>query len=159
MTFSDGAVAFGSFVYNPTTNVFGTFSLTTTDGVTNSSLGSSYTQISSETAGADANTFVFVNNASPYNSLDLFLPLTVHASSSGLYTLLTGTVSSPTEIDGSGEFTPTARGLSTGSLYVTNAVPEASAAVSFALLLCLGSAGIAVAVKRERRAAPLSIGG
>lgn len=163
VSFADGAVATGSFSFNPTTSAFGAYNLTTTAGVTGGLLGANYTpgKFLPSFVGAPATSeslFTFTLDKGRF----LVLATTVPALTPGLYPLLPGqfvTVPSP-QILNSGEFitqngAQNGRGIVAGSLAVTAAapVPETSTTASLGLLLALGLSGLAVAAKRKKTTA------
>ena len=170
ITFDDGAVATGSFNFDPTTRIFGTFDLTTTNGVTDTLRGVSYFPGASKTPpGAilpDAATpdTIFTFTSTKAQTLVLETVLT-SATTPGVFALRpgrfapAGTVApgSPDQILNSGELIPVGngfggRGILTGSLLVTGSagspVPEASTTISLGLLLTLG--GAALVVKKRK---------
>lgn len=152
VTFSDGAVATGFFDFNPATQVFSDFNITTTNGVTDSDPGFNYFYGPSGSYGQTLGgmVYVFQSEVTPFPSITL--ATASDSSSPSLYPLEPGEDVSSHGFGGSGEITSGGnRGVATGSLLVTNAVPEASTTISFGLLLALG--GLAVAVKRKKAAA------
>ncbi len=155
VTFFDGAVATGYFNFNPTTNSFGNFDITTTNGVTDSLTGAHYTVASGLTSSppfaAFGTDYVFTADSTTANFHSLVLRTQAQSTSPATYALTTGTISPPTFFP-SGEFTPDARVIATGSLIVTDAnpVPEASTTISFGLLLMLGLGGTVVAARKKK---------
>ena len=149
VTFSDGAVATGFFDFNPTTHVFSDFNITTTNGVSDADPGFNYFYGPSGSYGQTLGGVVyeFQSEVTPFPSL--VLATASNSTSPGLYPLEPGNDVTSHGFGGSGEITGQGnRGIATGSLSVTNAVPEASTTVSFGLLLAFG--GLAVAVKRKK---------
>ncbi len=159
VTFNDGAVAFGFFDFNPTTKAFGSFDITTTDGITDALIGAHYTPgfyAPDAITPGNYDIFQFISNDGKYNFLSL--GTNVPAESPGFYTIQTGTVGVG-YFSGSGEFasinTAANRVVQTGSLLVTEpaAVPEASTTISFGLLLTLGFGGFVVAARKRKATA------
>ncbi len=157
MTFSDGAAASGYFIFNPATQSFGTFSITTTGGATDSVPGGVYAPpatgtIKSGLGGAAAgNGYFEFDNFSAFRTLGL--AATAEASSPGIIPLaLTNTGFASQEITAD-----STRAITAGFLDITApaAVPEASTTVSLGLLLMLGAGGL-VLVKRRSVIAPLA---
>ncbi len=156
VTFNDGAVATGSFDFNPTTQTFGPYSITTTNGVSDNLTGALYTPTSSKSVagGSGSDAFTFKTNSLVYNYL--VLDTSLSATTPGTYSIDPGYNLSLGQFNRSGELAPVnmvARGITTGSLIVTNApVPEASTTVSFGLLLALGLGGVVVAARKKKTA-------
>ncbi len=172
VTFSDGATASGSFVFDPTANNFGAYDITTTNGVTDSLAGYHYVP-GTAFPGGEGFSFQFADG-DPYHSPggEQYLELITTgepypgAVTPGTYALQPGQFNPPGYPfpDGSAEYTSTVgtvgfapatpRTISGGFLIVTSdsPVPEASTTVSFSLLLALGLGGAAVAAKRKKQA-------
>ena len=152
VTFADGATATGYFDFNPSTDTFGSYNITTTNGVTDSLVGANYTVASGLTSSPPFTGFgtdyVFTADSTTANFHSLVLRTQAQSTSPATYALTIGIISPPTFFP-SGEFTPDASTIATGSLIVTNAVPEASTTVSFGLLLMLGGGVVIVARKKK----------
>lgn len=154
VTFSDGAVAAGFFDFNPTTQVFSNFNITTMSGVTDSDPGFNYFYGPSGTYAQTLSgiLYVFQSEVTPFPSITLVTAS--DSSSPNLYPLDPGEVYSSGGFSGSGEITSAGvRGVAAGSLLVTNAVPEASTTISFGLLLALGLGGSVIAKRKKASAA------
>ena len=154
VTFSDGAVATGFFGFNPTTQVFSNFNITTTSGVSDGDPGFNYSYGPSGSYGQTLGGFVYVfqSEVTPFPSV--VLATTSSSTSPGLYPLQLGADVTSNGFGGSGEATGQGnRGITTGSLSVTNAVPEPSSVLTFAIA-ALGIGGLMIAAKRKK-AAPL----
>ena len=162
VTFGDGATATGYFNFNPTTQTVGTFDVVTANGIPSSFPGNDY-------ANGLANFFSGVAPLGPFqgegeidfdgigssagDALTLFTSSPI--TSAGVYFVTPGTRIGHGSFSGSGESYNTqnpdsVRTISTGSIVVTNAVPEASTTISFGLLLALGLGGAAVAVRKKK---------
>jgi len=158
VTFADGATASGSFSYNFTTKAFGTFDVTTTNGLTDSLLGVHYLPPTATATALSNFAFEFFSGRNEL-VLNTFGP----DNASGILLLQPGSTSNTGALSASGEFaTPVtggsavARVISAGSLVATGApVPEASTTVSFGLLLALGLGGLVIAAKRKKAHATL----
>jgi len=159
VTFSDGAVATGYFNYNPAMQLLGGFSITTTNGLTDTLTGGHYAPgLGTVTSTSYDSSFNFSTPELPPSFIHNFLGLgtTTHITGPGVYLLFLGTDVTPTSFNGSGEFAPAgtaARGVTAGTLVVTNvlpaAVPEASGTISLGLLLALGLGSVAAARKKR----------
>lgn len=140
VTFDDGATAVGSFVYDPTTSIFGAFDITTTAGNTGLA-GARYSSSSGSAFLAAPDFYAFSDGG--------FLALVSPSSSTGpgTYALAPGNVVDPNSFGGSGEFVPQARGITAGSLIVTNAAaaPEPG---TIALLLTAGVPVVGIVRRR-----------
>ena len=155
VTFSDGCVATGYFIFNPATQSFGSFSISTTDGQTDSVLGGTYaapetSPFKSGLGGVAAGNGYFEFD----NSVALrFLGLatSAEASSPGSIPLALA----PIGFVSSQEDAGSVRTITAGFLDITApaAVPEASTTVSLSLLLALGAGGIILAKRRAKTAA------
>ncbi len=154
VTFSDGAFATGSFVFNPATQSFGTFSITTTDGTTGSQSGGVYalpatSTVSAGVGGAATGDGYFEFDTSSTGRM-LGLATSAEASSPGTVPLALFNSSFASR-----EYTGNAtRTITAGFLDITApaAVPEASTTVSLGLLLALGAGSVIAA--RRRKSAP-----
>lgn len=110
VTFADNAVATGSFIFDPGTDTFGAFNITTTVGMTTDTyLGSNYSSVlgtapsGSLSAGEDV--FVFDNFSSGlHDSHYLALGVATNITSPGTYALEPGVSGGPGSFRGSGEF-------------------------------------------------------
>lgn len=155
VTFSDGATGSGSFSFNPTAASpsanLTTFNIATTAGVTDALTAGSYVPGTANALERQTVYFDFNYGGGTASFHDLLLMTATAAASPGTYPLLLGKQTAPNQFTGSGEYAPTSRLLTSGSLVVTNAVPEASTTVSFGLLLALGLGGAALAVRKKRR--------
>ena len=152
VTFNDGAVASGYFDFNVATQTLSSFDITTTDGLGDGLTGANYTPATLGTNIAqDVSNGVFIFPQFHYLVINSFPNIT----GPDVYALDTGVVESPSGFHGSGEFAPTSRVITAGSLIVTAAepVPEASTTVSFGLLLALGMGGVVIAAKKKKAAA------
>lgn len=156
VTFNDGAIATGYFDFNPATQTFGTYSITTTNGVSDTLTGALYTPASSQSqaGGSFSNVFIFATNKNVYNYL--VLNTASSANAPGTYSLNLGFDLSVGGFSDSGELAPVnmvARGVTAGSLSVNNApVPETSTTVSLGLLLALGVGSLAVTARKKKAA-------
>ena len=149
VTFDDGAVATGYFDYNPTTQTYGTYNITSTNGITDNLLGSNYTESVRANYGYNNDVFVIEQGTDPISTL--VLDTLIPATRPGVFALYSGIRNPDGGFQGSGELTPSniGRVLTSGSLIVTPAaVPEASTVVSFGLLLALGAGGFITARKK-----------
>ena len=153
VTFADGAIATGSFSYNFTTNTFGAFDVTTTNGLTDGLLGTHYLPPTGTATAVSNFAFEFFSGRN-----ELVLNTFGADNASGTLLLQPGSIPQGGGLMASGEFaTPatggstSARVISAGSLVATGApVPEASTTVSFGLLLALGMGGLVLAAKRRK---------
>ena len=171
VTFSDGAAAFGSFVYNPTTDNFSAYDITTTNGLTDMLAGYQYVP-GTAFIGGQGDSFQLADG-DPYHSPggEQYLELTTTGpfpgpTSPGTYALEPGVFSPPgsafpdgsaeyTKPVGASQFTTTVpRTISGGFLVVTDTtpVPEASTIFSFGLLLALGLGGTVVPACKKKAA-------
>ena len=156
VTFNDGAVASGYFDYNPANNTFGNYDIVTTNGVTDSLIGATYTPgfyTPQEIGPGSYNIFQFISNDGKYNFLSLGTEFNSPATAPGVFLIQPG-VSEAGYFAGSGEFTPlnaagTNRVITAGLFSVSAAVPEASTTVSFGLLLALGVGGAVIATRKK----------
>lgn len=156
VTFDDGAVATGSFEFNPTTHAFSVLDVVTTNGLTDSLTGADYNGSSAGASDYANYDFIFSTHGNPSN----YLLLNPHTSitSAGVYALNPGTDVTPSSFGGSGEFAPSgvgARGVTAGLLAVTGGgapVPESSSLASLTGLLALGLGGVAVSALRRKKA-------
>jgi hypothetical protein len=135
VTFNDGAVAAGSFILDPSTQVYGAFNITTGVGFSPINTGSNYGTVAGTTtqyfsgSGGFADDFVFDNLAFDGHELALSLTGDIHISGPGTYTLNRGQPNGPGIFDLSGEFvnadfaTINYRVLTNGSLIVTDIPP------------------------------------
>ena len=151
VTFSDGAVASGYFIFNPATQSFGTFRITTTDGTTGSQSGGVYALPATSTfsagvgGAATGDGYFEFDNFSAGRTLGL--ATSAEASSPGTVPLALFNSSFASR-----EYTGNAtRTITAGFLDITApaAVPEASTTVSLGLLLALGAGGLVVARRRK----------
>ena len=172
VTFSDGATATGTFVYDPTLSEFGAYDLTTTNGLTDTLAGYQY-KLGTAFIGGEGFSFQLADG-DPYHSpgggqyLELITTGEPYpgAVSPGTYALLPGQFTSSgttPSTEGSVEYTVpvgaagfvpgTPRTISGGFLIVTNnlPVPEASTFLSLGLLLMLGLGGAAAASRSKKR--------
>ena len=156
VTFNDGAVATGFFDFNPTTSTFEPYNFTTTNGTSDGLTGVTYQPGPSQNffhdEGSAFTSFGLNSNSVAGNFIGL--TTTGAATSSGIYSLIPGTVLSTFSFQASGEFAPTARSINAGFLIVTPAaVPEASTTTSLGLLLALGLGGVMIAKRKKVHAA------
>jgi len=159
VTFSDGATATGSFLFSLTSQTYGTYDITTTNGLTDKLTGDHYTPatIGPKAVCLSNSAFIFDGNnftsfTNPYNNLGLGTSYVIKGP--GIYSLELGSDVTPTSYSGSGESAPVGignRGVSAGSLIVTPAaaVPEASTTASLGILLALGAGAFAIARKKK----------
>ncbi len=154
VTFSDGGVATGYFVFNPTTQSFGDFSISTTAGSTGSISGGTYALPATSTfsAGVDG-----AATGAGYFEFDTFstsrmlgLATSAEASSPGEVPLALSNTSFVSQEDAG-----SVRTITAGFLDITApaAVPEASTTISLGLLLALGAGSILSAKRRAKTAA------
>ena len=144
VTLNDGATASGSFVFNPSTQTYGTFDIVTAGGAT---VGSTYS------SGAGTKTsflpspdsFIFDNFSVDDHYLDLFT--LAHITGPGTFALEPGAAMGPGDFSDGGEFvngnfsTVNYRLITAGFLTVTGlAVPETGGTL---LSLALGIAALA----------------
>ena len=152
VTFSDGAVASGYFIFNPATQSFGSFDITTTNGTTDSQLGGVYVPPATGTIKSGIGGVASGNGYFEFDnfraSRTLGLATSVEASSPGDVPLAVAPVGFVSSQEYAGNSTRT---ITAGFLDITApaAVPEASTTISLGLLLLLGT-GSLVAVKRRR---------
>ena len=154
VTFADGAVATGTFDFNPTTGTFGAYDVTTTNGLTDGLTGLHYLPGSSTPSFSSNYAFYFSQGLSK-----LIFNTVGPDGIPGVLPLQPGTSSSVHQLSASGEFAPPAAGglplsrpISAGNLIATAAaVPEASTTVSLGLLLALSLGGLVIAAKRKKQ--------
>ena len=155
VTFSDGAAASGYFIFNPATQSFGDFRITTTDGTTGYQPGGVYDLPATSTFSAGVGGVAAGNGYFEFDnfaaSRTLGLATSTEASSPGVVALALSNTSFISQ-----EFTGNStRDITAGFLDITApaAVPEASPAVSLGLLLMLGAGGLVLAKRRVKTAA------
>ncbi len=152
VTFSDGAAASGYFVFNPATQSFGTFSITTTSGTTDSLTGGTYALPATSTIKAGVGGVATGNGYFEFDTFStgrtLGLATSAEASSPGIIPLALMPIGFASSEENTGNSTRT---ITAGFLDITApaAVPEASTTVSLGLLLLLG-AGSLVASRRRK---------
>lgn len=157
VTFSDGAAASGYFIFNPATQSFGSFDITTTDGTTGSLPGGVYAPATTGPVKggiggvAAGNGYFEFDNFSAGRTLGL--ATSAEASSPGDVPLALAPIgfASSQEYTGGPNSTRT---ITAGFLDITApaAVPEASTTISLGLLLLLGTGSLVMA--RRRKSAP-----
>ncbi len=158
VTFSDGAAATGYFIFNPATQSFGTFSITTTSGTTDSLPGGVYAPSTTSTTNAGVGGVAGGNGYFEFDhfsaSRTLGLATTAEASSPSEVPLALAPVGFVSSFEYTGGSNST-RMITAGFLDITApaAVPEASTTVSLGLLLILG-AGSIIASRRRSVIAP-----
>jgi hypothetical protein len=150
VTFNDGAIAEGSFILDPSTQVYGAFNITTGVGFDPFHIGSNYGTVAGTTtqyfpgAGGFPDAFIFNNMAFDGHALALGLFGDIHISGPGTYTLNRGQSAGPGIFDLSGEFvnmnsaTINYRLLTNGSLIVTDIVPEPASWILATMGLVVG---------------------
>jgi len=150
VAFADNAVATGSFIFDPSTNTFGDFNITTTVGITGDNyVGSDYSSLAGTKATySEGNPNAYVFNNFPFGLNDnhyLSLAVAVVITTPGTYALLPGNSTAQGEFGNSGEFVDSSfdvRLITSGNLIVT-AVPEPQ---TWALL----AAGLAILLSTPR---------
>ena len=164
VTFSDGAVATGYFDFNPTTNAYGSFDITTTNGVTDTQQGATFVSgiafpqvLGFGNSSVHGTSFEFTAEGGRSNAL--ILDTAGLPGTSGAFSLLPGSIIETSNLLYSGEFTYPP-GVYTGSVRVItagnldipgmNPVPEASTTISFGLLLALGLGGRVIAARKKK---------
>ena len=151
VTFNDGATASGYFDYNPTSNVFGTYDITTgNENQTESHYLGPIIGQSTQDAQYTGTGFLFFADQGHKLSLDPYSP----ATSPGTFVIVPGQLDSYNNLVGSGEILQNEEIIHTitaGNLVVTgpSAVPEPSASASFAVGTLM-LAGLAVVAGRRR---------
>ncbi len=155
VTFSDGAVATGYFVFDPTSQSFSSFDITTTNGKMDSLLGGVYAApgtipIKGGIGGVAAGNGYFEFDT-PNTSRSLQLATSAEASSPGAVPLALFPVGIVSSREYTGDFQGSLRTITAGSLDITApaAVPEASTTISLGLLLLLGAGGFVAARRRK----------
>lgn len=156
VTFSDGAVATGYFIFNPATQSFGTFRITTTDGTTDSLSGGVYALPATSTFKAGIGGAATGNGYFEFDTFStnrtLGLATSADASSPGTVPLaLFSSSFASREFTGASTRTITAGFL---DIAAPAAVPEASTTISLGLLLVLGAGGLVMAKRRRTVSAP-----
>ena len=105
VVFNDGAVATGSVTYDPSSQVFSDYNVTTTDGPTDRLTGFNYLPANSRPTAANGFRFdgaPLSSNRENYNLLDLnFFPI---PTGPGVFPLIPGTLAAAGGFMGSGEF-------------------------------------------------------
>lgn len=159
VTFSDGAAASGYFVFNPATQSFGTFSITTTSGTTDSLTGGTYALPATSTIKAGVGGVATGNGYFEFDTFStgrtLGLATSAEASSPGIIPLALMPIGFASSEENTGDSTRT---ITAGFLDIAApaAVPEASTTVSLGLLLVLGAGSLVVAKRRRSVIAPVA---
>jgi len=164
VTFADGGTASGSFVFNPAFVIMyggpatplSSFNITTTDGVTDSFAGIHYMSPGSAYKLSDGylgHNYSFVFNNLSGTGGQLYLAPDYSGTATNVFPLIPGFNDPNLGASGSSETISSTRQIVSGFLIESPAaVPEASATVSFGLLLALGLGGV-VAARRKKAAA------
>ncbi len=161
VTFSDGAIASGSFVYNPTTDIFDPHDITSTNGLMDTLTGYHYIPSDDnpgDPGGFPPSIFIIAASSTFPDYHDLLLSLSTGATSPGVYQLQPGVFTTGGQLGNSqegiylGNNTFTSRSITTGSLVVTPTIAPAPEPSQFAALGVgvLGLTGLILKVRKRQ---------